>query len=160
MDFLALMTTIRWLHTDFQKEKRMKSSLLLVLLAASMTSVLVGCESYPRYGEVDVRDPYYATRVVFTDHDRRLINDYYEPRYRKLPPGQAKRDRLPPGHAWRARHNQPIHEDARWRYLPNELDQRLSRLPSEYVRVIIGTDMVIMNVRTRVVVDMLEDITD
>ncbi len=137
-----------------------KSSLLLVLLAANMTSVLVGCESYPRYGEVDVRDPHYAVRVVFTDHDRRLINDYYEPRYRSLPPGLAKKDRLPPGHAWRARPNQPIHEDARWRYLPNELDQRLSRLPPEYVRVIIGTDVVIMNVRTRVVVDVLEDITD
>jgi len=139
----------------------MKSpSLVVVLLAAAVMPVLVGCETGPRYGEVAVRDPHYSVRAVFTDHDRRLINDYYEPRYRNLPPGQAKRDRLPPGHAWRARHNQPIHEDARWRYLPNELDQRLSRLPPEYARVIIGTDVVIMNVRTRVVVDMLEDITD
>ena len=46
------------------------------------------------------------------------------------------------------------------RYLPYALDQRLSRLPSEYVRVIIGTDIAIMNTRTRVVVDLLEDITD
>lgn len=137
-----------------------KSRLLLVLLAGAVMPVLVGCETGPRYGEVAVRDPHYSVRVVFTDHDRRLINDYYAPRYRSLPPGLAKKDRLPPGHAWRARPNHPIHEDARWRYLPNELDQRLSRLPPEYVRVIIGTDVVIMNVRTRVVVDMLEDITD
>ncbi len=138
----------------------MKSRLSLVLLAATMTSVLVGCETYPRYGEVGVRDPYYSVRVVFTDHDRRLINDYYEPRYRNLPPGQAKPDRLPPGHAWRVRHNQPINDDVRLRYLPYELDQRLTRLPPEYVRVVIGTDVAIMNVRTRVVVDILEDITD
>jgi hypothetical protein len=129
-------------------------------LAAAVMPVLVGCETGPRYGEVAVRDPHYSVRVVFTDHDRRLINDYYEPRYKSLPPGLAKKNRLPPGHAWRARPNQPIHEDARWRHLPNELDQRLSRLPPEYARVIIGTDVVIMNVRTRVVVDMLEDITD
>jgi len=138
----------------------MKSSLLVVLLAATLTPVLVGCETSPRYGEVAVRDPYYSVRVVFTDHDRRLIQDYYEPRYRSLPPGQAKRDRLPPGHAWRARHNQPINDDVRWRYLPTDLEQRLTRLPSEYVRVVVGTDVVIMNVRTRVVFDILEDITD
>jgi hypothetical protein len=56
--------------------------------------------------------------------------------------------------------NQPIHDDARWRYLPYELEQRLTRLPAEYVRVVVGTDVVIMNVRTRVVVDILEDISD
>jgi hypothetical protein len=149
------------LHIEFQKEKRMQKSILpVVVLAAAVAAVLVGCETPPRYGEVAVHEPHYAVRVVFTDHDRRLINDYYEPRYRSLPPGQAKRDRLPPGHAWRVRPNQPINDDARWRYLPNELEQRLTRLPPEYVRVVIGTDVVIMNVRTRVVVDVLEDVTD
>jgi len=138
----------------------MESRLLVVLLAAALAPALIGCETGPRYGEVAVRDPYYSVRGVFTDHDRRLIHDYYAPRYKKLPPGQVKKGRLPPGHAWRARPNQPIHEDAQWRYLPYALDQRLSRLPPEYVRVIIGTDVVIMNSRTRVVVDILEDITD
>ena len=137
-----------------------KSSLLPVLLAAAMMPVLVGCEAYPTYGETAVRDPHYSLRVVFTDQDRRLINDYYVPRYKSLPPGLAKKDRLPPGHAWRARLNQPIHDDARWHYLPNALDQRLTRLPPEYVRVVIGTDVVLMNARTRVVVDILEDVTD
>lgn len=138
----------------------MKSSLLVVWLAAAMSPVLVGCVAGPGYGEVPARDPYYSVRVMFTDHDRRLINDYYAPRYRSLPPGLAKKDRLPPGHAWRARPNQTIHDEARWRYLPNELEQRLTRLPPEYVRVVIGTDVVLMNVRTRVVVDVLEDMTD
>ena len=138
----------------------MESRLLVVLLAAALAPALIGCETGPRYGEVAVRDPHYSVRVVFTDPDRRLIHDYYAPRYKKLPPGQVKKGRLPPGHAWRVRPNQPIHEDAQWRYLPYALDQRLSRLPPEYVRVIIGTDVVIMNSRTRVVVDILEDITD
>lgn len=138
----------------------MKSSLLVVLLAAAMSPVLVGCVAGPGYGEVPARDPYYSVRVVFTDRDRHLINDYYAPRYRSLPPGLAKKDRLPPGHAWRARPNQTIHDEARWRYLPYELEQRLTRLPPEYVRVVIGTDVVLMNVRTRVVVDVLEGVTD
>jgi hypothetical protein len=138
----------------------MKPGLLVVLLATAMVPALVGCETSPRYGEVAVHDRGYSVRVVFTDHDRRLINDYYEPRHRHLPPGQAKKGQLPPGHAWRVRQNQPIHEDAYWRYLPHELDQRLTRLPPEHVRVIIGTDVAIMNVHTRVVADVLEDVTD
>jgi hypothetical protein len=138
----------------------MKSRWFVVLLAAVLAPALVGCETGPRYGEVAVRDPHYSVRVVFTDHDRRLIHDYYAPRYQKLPPGQVKKGRLPPGHAWRVRPNQPIHEDAQWRYLPYALDQRLSRLPPEYVRIVIGTDVAIMNTRTRVVVDVLEDVTD
>jgi hypothetical protein len=108
-----------------------------------------------------LRDPHYAMRAVFTDHDRRLIHDYYAPRYQKLPPGQVKKGTAsPPSHAWRVSLNQPIHEVAQLRYLPYALDQRLSRLPPEYVRVIIGTDVVIMNTRTRVVVDILQDIAD
>lgn len=138
----------------------MKSRLLFALLAAALVPALIGCVTGPRYGEVAVGEPHYAVRVVFTDHDRRLIGDYYAPRYKSLPPGLAKRDRLPPGHAWRARHNERISDEARWRYLPFELEQRLTRLPPEYVRVIVGTDVVIMNVRTRVVVDILEDVTD
>ncbi|MFZ3042316.1 MAG: hypothetical protein WA108_11120 [Thiobacillus sp.] len=74
---------------------------------------------------------------------------------------RSRRGRLPPpSHAWRVSLNQPIHEVAQLRYLPYALDQRLSRLPPEYVRVIIGTDVVIMNTRTRVVVDILQDIAD
>lgn len=138
----------------------MKSRLLVVLLTAALAPALTGCETGPRYGEVSVRDPHYSVRVVFSDHDRRLISDYYAPRYKALPPGLAKKDRLPPGHAWRARVNHPVSDDTRWRYLPRELDQRLTRLPPEYVRVIVGTDVLIMNVHTRIVFDILEDITD
>lgn len=138
----------------------MKSNVFIVLLAAIVAPALVGCGAGPRYGEVAVHDSHYSLRVVFTDHDRRLINDYYAPRYKSLPPGLVKKDRLPPGHAWRARVNQPVHDDVRWRYLPYPLEQRLTRLPPDYVRVVIGTDVAIMNVRTRVVVDILEDITD
>lgn len=44
-----------------------------------------------------------------------------------------------------------------WRPLPGELDARLSPLPAGFVRVLIGTDVTILDVRTRVVADMLEN---
>jgi hypothetical protein len=58
-----------------------------------------------------------------------------------LPPGLAKRDRLPPG----------LQGDA----LPYELERKLSRLPSSYVRVRIGQDIVLMDRNTRVVFDVV-----
>jgi len=39
--------------------------------------------------------------------------------------------------------------------LPYDLDRRLSRLPSSYVRVRIGQDIVLMDGRTRVVLDVI-----
>ena len=59
----------------------------------------------------------------------------------KLPPGLAKRDRLPPG--------------LQGRYLPDDLERRLRRLPDKYVRVKVGTDIVLMDRNTRVVFDII-----
>lgn len=127
-------------------------------LLAATTLTLLGCEINPRYGEVRVHDRDYDVRVVFSDHDRVLIRDFYGPPPRGLPPGLAKQGKVPPGHAWRMRHHAPIPPDVAWRQLPYDLERRLARLPDGYVRVIVGTDIGIMNVRTRVVVDLLEDI--
>lgn len=127
------------------------------LLAASAVA-LFGCETHPRFAEVGIHDRNYDVRVVFSDHDRVLIRDYYGPPPRGLPPGLAKKGKVPPGHAWRMRRHAPIPPDVAWHPMPYDLDRRLSRLPEGYVRVIVGGDIGIMNVRTRVVVDLLEDI--
>jgi len=128
------------------------------LLAATAVT-LAGCELPPRYGEIGIHDRNYDVRVVFSDHDRVLIRDYYGPP-RGLPPGLAKKGKVPPGHAWRMQRHAPVPADVAWRPLPADLDRRLSRLPEGYVRVVVGADIGIMNTRTRVVVDLLEDIAD
>jgi len=43
-----------------------------------------------------------------------------------------------------------------WQYLPSDVERRLSRLPDDYVHVVIGTDVGIMHARTRVVLDVIE----
>ena len=129
-----------------------------VLLAT--VAGLAGCETSPYYGDVRVHDRNYDVRVVFSDHDRALIRDYYRVNYRNLPPGLAKKGKLPPGHAMKLYRNQTIPPGLDWRYLPENLERRLSRLPDDYVRIIIGADVGIMNVRTRVIMDLLEDLDD
>ncbi len=134
--------------------RRQFTTFLLSATAAALT----GCEVYPRHGAVGIHDRNYDVQIVFSDQDRILIRDYYAPPQRGLPPGLARQGKIPPGHAWRMRRREPIPAEVVWRPLPDDLDRRLARLPDGYVRVVVGADIGILNVRTRVVVDLLEDI--
>lgn len=125
-----------------------------------LTAVLLGgCETDPpRHGEVVVRDRDFGLRVVFSDRDRAVIRDWYEVRRRSLPPGLAKRGKLPPGHAKRWGPRGSLPPGLAYRYLPAELERKLSRLPEGYVRVIVDHDIYIINTRTRVIFDVLHDL--
>ena len=130
----------------------MSRFLLLVLL----TGLVSGCATHTlTSGRIVLQDENSVIDVSISDHDRALIRNYYK-RYKKkrrglppglakrrgnLPPGLAKRDTLPPG--------------LRGEPLPRALEERLSPLPSSYVRVVIGQDIVLMNKKTRVVFDVI-----
>jgi hypothetical protein len=156
------------METPFQQEPAMNHRYLLVPLLLAALVPMSACETQPRYRDAEVRDRhhenrdrYREVRVVFSDRDAAYIRDYYAPRHpHGYPPGLAKKGKVPPGHAMKLRRGEPLPHDFRWREIPRELEQRLTRLPDGYVRVIVGADIGIMNVRTRVVVDLLEDIAD
>jgi hypothetical protein len=93
------------------------------------------------------------TSVSFTPVDRTLIADYFKstglpPGLAKygtgLPSGLGKRDKLPFGLS-----------GAR---LPRELEQKLSPLPANYVRIRIGRDVILMHARTRVIADVIHGV--
>jgi hypothetical protein len=122
---------------------------LIFMLAVLM---LGGCASYgATSGRVVIRDDTGVVDIRIDDRDRAHIHDYYRSnkglppglakRGGNLPPGLAKRDRLPPG----------LQGDS----LPYELERKLSRLPSSYVRVRIGQDIVLMDRNTRMVLDVV-----
>ncbi|HMM47957.1 MAG TPA: hypothetical protein PKC12_08250 [Thiobacillaceae bacterium] len=129
---------------------------VLLLLAAALPIGLSGCHAYQ--ADVRMHDRDYDARIVFSDHDRAIIHDYYRTHYRGLPPGLAKKGKVPPGHAYKMQRHRSIPADVRWERLPGDVERRLSRLPSGYARVAIGADVAIMNTRTRVVVDLLENL--
>jgi hypothetical protein len=137
----------------------MNKTLPLMILLAGLAG-MAGCEVQPTYGDVRAHGRDYDVRVVFSDHDRVLVRDYYRSYYRGLPPGLAKQGKVPPGHAMKLARNQPVPPGLEWRHLPDDLERRLSRLPDGYVRIIVGADVAIMNVRTRVIMDLIEDLDD
>jgi hypothetical protein len=133
---------------------------LSALLAVAALAGLAGCETHPYYGDVRVHDRDYDVHVAFSDHDRAVIRDYYRGDYRSLPPGLAKKGKIPPGHAFKMRRQEGIPPGVAWEYLPPDVERRLSRLPDGYARIVIGADVAILNTRTRVVLDVIEDLHD
>jgi hypothetical protein len=110
--------------------------------------MMVGCAAHAvTSGRVVIRDDRAQSDVRFSDHDRAAIEQYYRSaKPKKMPPGLARRDTLPPGLQGRA--------------LPRELEARLAVLPAAQARVIIGRDIVLMQRDTRVVLDILYGIAD
>ncbi|MFQ5847633.1 MAG: hypothetical protein ACE5IQ_08215 [Candidatus Methylomirabilales bacterium] len=126
-------------------------------VVGALLLVAVGCATYPSTsGRVVVQDRNARVAVVFTDRDRRLIRDYYH--RRRLPPGLAKRSSLPPGLQKQVQRRGHLPPGLRGKGLPDELEVKLSRLPEGYVRLRVGVDVVLMNTRTRVIVDVVKDI--
>ena len=138
--------------------------IFLALLALPLSA---GAADVAVSGRVSVRDGDKSLDIGFSSRDKSAIEDYYkgrEGRKKKdkhgergmppglakrggdLPPGLAKRDRLPPGLS-----GEP---------LPAELDARLAPLPRNYVRVRVGGDIVLMDRKTRVVVDVASGLGD
>jgi hypothetical protein len=115
------------------------------ILALLLASILSGCASYTSTsGRVAIKDDTSVVDVRISDHDRGLIEHYYKNSYKNkkgLPSRLAKRDKLPPG-----LQSEP---------LPYELERKLARLPSPYVRVRVGQDIVLMDRNTRVIFDIV-----
>lgn len=122
---------------------------------------LAGCENVQtRRVEVDVGDRRSRVHIVFSDRDRILIRDYYTRKRKHLPPGLAKKGKVPPGHARQMERWGQLPPGVRYRYLPADLERQLSRLPDGYVRIIVGADIGILDTRGRVVLDVIQDIAD
>jgi hypothetical protein len=137
----------------------MKSTPLLALFAG-ISVLMGGCATNAiTSGAVVLEDDETSIAVRFTNRDREIIRHYYththSKKHKKTPPGLAKRGRgLPPGLAKRDTLPKGLQE----RGLPGDLERRLSRLPEGYIRVIVGTDVVLMKTRSRVIIDIYRNL--
>ncbi len=137
----------------------MKKS-IAILFILTITGI-VGCQSYPvsTSGSVLVANENMSIKVVFSDHDRRLINQYYDNgKRKKLPPGLAKKKHLPPGLQKQIRRNGSLPPGLEGGSLPYELERNLAPLAGGYLRIRVGTDIVLMDSQTRVILDVIKDV--
>ena len=95
-------------------------------------------------------DDYYG------DRDRDELRGWYDGHENNLPPGLAKKDRLPPGLEKQLvrRGTLPPGLQKKVQPVPVDLERRLPPPPPECANVLVGGHIVLLNRRTNVVVDI------
>jgi len=111
-----------------------------------------------------------AVGVVFSEIEKRLIRDYFGgksgkaengkggDKSKQMPPGLAKRDTLPPGLQKHIEKNGTLPPGLAKRDLPPDLVSKLPALKPGYKRHIVGSDVVLIQEATGLVLDVLENV--
>lgn len=127
----------------------------LCLLLAAPLFFAAGCAAAGTSGRVVLEGERGVVDIAFSDADRFLIRDYYR---RHLPPGLAKKNKLPPGlHKHIVRHGYlpPGLEGQR---LDRDIESRLAPLPEGYQRLRVGANILLIDASTRLVLDLITDV--
>jgi hypothetical protein len=91
-----------------------------------------------------------SVQVTFSSRERDILRGWHREHENNLPPGLAKRDRLPPGleSQLRERGTLPPGLQKKIVPLPADLARRLPPPPSGCSRVVIGGNIVLMDTKT------------
>ena len=98
------------------------------------------------------------TSVVFSSKEVAIIRDYYAHPPQDASKGQSKKQKskpLPPGIAKNLQRGKPLPPGIAKQQLPDDL---VRRLPPGYERVIVDGRVVLVEVSTQVIRDVLEDL--
>jgi hypothetical protein len=96
-----------------------------------------------------------AAAIVFTAVERQLIGDYYaDPRHASA----ASNKRLPPGIAKKVARGGALPPGIAKRYLPDDLETRLRPMPPGVTRVVIGSDVLLVEAATGLIYDVIKSV--
>ena len=127
-----------------------------------LSALMAGCATTPTVdsGTIAVETEDMSAVIVFSDSDRGKIRHYYEniKKTKTVPPGLAKKQELPPGLQKHVVKHGELPPGLEGRGLPQDLEGVLSRLPAGFVRLRVGGDVVLLNEKTRVVLDVIWDV--
>jgi len=108
-----------------------------------------------RYSPDDDRDESYEGREPsgFSDRDRQIISECFVNDRAGLPPGLAKKDRLPPGLERHLQRNGTLPRGLQKRVqpLPGTCVARLPRLPRDWSRVVLSGRIILLDPGQRIV---------
>jgi hypothetical protein len=107
-----------------------------------------------------VREVLPPAERVFTRQEQTIIRDWFRTNRSGLPPGLAKRERLPPGLERQLQKNGklPPGLEKKLHPFPPELETRLRILPTGYRRVVIGRNIILLNEEAGLIYDIVRNI--
>ena len=145
-----------------------KRFFLIVLLGVAV--ILAGPQAFAQKTKKDagqtagekVRTVLPEAERVFTKEERTIIKDWFgnSTNLSGLPPGLAKREKLPPGleRQLRERGKLPPGLQKKIQPLPPTLEKQLRILPTGYRRAVIAGNVIMMNERTAMVYDIVRNV--
>ena len=140
--------------------RRLFGCALVVLFAAgSAMSQGKGRQEHKQTAGEKVREALPEAERVFTVEERTKITGWFKSNRSGLPPGLAKRDRLPPGleKQLRERGKLPPGLQKKIQPLPPQLERELRILPTGYRRAVIAGNVVLMNEKTALIYDIIRN---
>ena len=110
-------------------------------------------KGHDKHNDDDGRDDHDAYRY---DYHEQAIRGWYSENESHLPPGLAKKDRLPPGLEKQLvlRGTFPPGLESRIYVVPADLQRRLPPPPRDCERVVVGGHIVLRNRQTKIVLDI------
>ena len=133
--------------------------LLLSLLVGICACTSIGSSPTNSHPSVRPASAHVAATVVFSRDDIRIIRAYYQTNaYVGNRKGKRKSKGLPPGIAKNLLRGKPLPPGIAKRALPYELRSRLSPSPVGYDRYVVAGKILLVEVGTQIVRDILTDI--
>ena len=135
------------------------SLVALLALAGISATAQRGREQQKTAGD-KVREVLPPAERIFTKQEQVLIKDWFRTNRSGLPPGLAKRDRLPPGLERQLQRNGklPPGLEKKLQPFPPELERRLRILPTGYRRVVLGRNIILLNEQAGLIYDIVRNI--
>jgi len=107
-----------------------------------------------------VRTALPPSEPLFTTREVTVISTWFRDNRGHLPPGLAKRETLPPGleKQLQRKGKLPPGLEKKLQPMPPALEKQLVVLPTCYRRVVIGDNVIVMNVDTSIVYDIVRSV--
>lgn len=99
-------------------------------------------------------------KSVFTDKERRIVREYFHDHHSNLPPGLAKKGSLPPGLQKQLRKTGHLPPGLEKRRMPSDLEARLPAYYGPHERHVVGNDLILLDPKTGVILDVMQEIFD
>jgi hypothetical protein len=97
---------------------------------------------------------------IFSKEEVTVVRNYFRDNRAGLPPGLAKREKLPPGLQKHLERNGTLPPGLQKKVqpLPPELERRMRVLPTGYRRVVIAGNVILMNEKTAKIYDIVRNV--